>query len=226
MVDTAFLDSSACECDVTLDTWLKDALPYVPGIDRDVAARELVLAAREFFDRTFAWTALIEGRDAKAGDKQYWLSPYDQYANVIGILSVSFDGVPLAPLPNKPRNAAAYTGNGTPNSYYTLNAPDSIYLWPRLEVDTADALDIHVALTPKQSVEHLPRIAALKFYDAILDGFLYRALRQANKPYSNPQLAAEYRRSFSGRCANAMAEAKGGFLQAQNWNYPGGWGVR
>lgn len=225
MPDAIFLDSAACECDVTLDTWLKDSIPLLPGIDREVAARQLVLAAREFFERTYAWATVITNVNAKAGDKQYWQSPYDQYTNVIAILGVSFRGHPLRPLAGRPmdRGRDNPTTTNLPSHYYALSSPDSFYLYPTLQEDADDALDVYVALTPKQSVEHLPRIAALKFYDAILDGFLSRVLAHPNKPYSDPLAAGAYRRKFVGWCGRYMGQAKQGYVGAQNWRFPSGW---
>lgn len=231
MVDSVFLEGTGCECDVTLDTWLKDSLPNLPGIVRSVAARQLVLAAREFFERTLAWQATIDNINAKAGDKQYWLSPYDEFSDVISVMAVVFrtDGADpksgryLSPLPTRP--PAGYT-TGIPLGYYAGAGPDAIYLYPTLDSDIDDALDILVALTPKQSVEHLPRIAALKFYDAIMDGFLARVYLHPSKPYSNLAAAAEHRRRFISQIGRYRGEVKGGYVHAQNWRFPGGWGVR
>jgi len=230
MADAIFLDGAACECDVTLDTWLKDALPLLPGIERSVVSRQLVLTAREFFERTFAWQGLIENINAKAGSKQYWQSPYDQYSNVISVLGVSFNGTPLTPLPNRPPAAgrANPKTSDIPTHYYAAPGghPDAVELYPQLATDTDDALDFYVALTPKQSVEHLPRIAALKFYDAILEGLLARCFMHPNKPYSDPRTAMLHRRNFISQCGRYMGQAKQGYVQAQNWSYPPGWGVR
>jgi len=225
MVDAVFLEGAGCECDVTLDTWLKDSLPLFPGAVRSLLSRELVLTAREFFERTFAWQGLIENVNAKAGDKQYWQSPYDQYSNVIGILGVAFNGNALTPLPQRPaRNTET---SDVPTHYYAEPGhPDVFHLYPLLATDNDDALDIFVALTPKQSVEHLPRIAALKFYDAILEGFMARMLMHPNKPYSAPQLAMIHRRNFIAQCGRYMGQAKQGYVQAQNWSFPPSWGVR
>jgi hypothetical protein len=224
MADAIFLDSSNCECDVTLDTWLRDTLPVLPGAVREVASRELVLAAREFFERSFTWQAEISNVNAKAGDKQYWLSPYDQYSNVIGILGVRFNGNDLTPYNVRPRSTDSSTD--TPTHFYTQNAPDSLYLYPTLATDQDDVLDIFVALTPKQSVEHLPRIAAIKFYDAIREGFLARMLMHPNKPYSQPAVAQLHRRNFMSQIGRYMGQAKQGYVQAQAWQYPQGWQVR
>jgi hypothetical protein len=229
MVDAVFLEGAACECDVTLDTWLKDSLPLLPGIQRNMAARELVLAAREFFERTHAWRTVIEDINAKAGQKQYWQSPYDQFSNVIGILGVTWKGTPLGVLHERPASLGQTDPgvSSSPTHYWVDPAhPDTFYLYPTLEADVDDVLDVYVALTPKQSVEHLPRVAAIKFYDAILEGFLARVLRHPNKPYSSPATAVLHRRSFLNWCARYTGQAKQGFSNAQAWSFPQSWKIR
>ena len=227
MVDSVFIEGTGCECDVTLDRWLKDSLPLLPGVVRSVASRELVLACREFFERSYAWQTLIEEQNAKAGRKQYWLSPLDDYTNVVGVLGVCFDGTWLSPLVRRPIYPVANPRTSDrPDSYYVPEAPDMVELHPDLTNDFDSALTFHVALTPKVSVEHLPRVAEIKYYDAIMDGFMARMFMHPNKPYSSGQLGQIRRRSFNHWIARYAAQAKQGNVGAQNWGFPSGWGVR
>ena len=226
MPDSIFIEGTGCECDVTLDRWLKDTLPMLPGAVRGVAARELVLACREFFERSYAWQTLIEDQNAKAGRKQYWLSPLDQYTNVVGVLGVAFNGEPLNKLIVRPLSRSSSTTSNKPYGFYMPDAPDSIELYPDLSEDASAALTYWVALTPKVSVEHIPRVAEIKYYDAILDGFLARMHMHPNKPYSSLTLAQARRKSFNSWIGRYAGQAKQGNVNAQNWVYPPGWGVR
>jgi hypothetical protein len=226
MVDSVFIEGTGCECDVTLDRWLKDTLPMLPGVVRGVAARELVLACREFFERSYAWQTILEDQNAKEGRKQYWLSPLDQYTNVIGVLGVAFKGVPLVRLAARPPRRTEDNSTDTPQAFYSPDAPDSIEVYPDLNRDEDGGLAFHVALTPKPSVEHLPRVAEIKYYDAILDGFLARMYMHPNKPYSSFTLAQAKRKSFNSWIGRYAGQAKQGNVNAQNWSFPSGWGVR
>jgi hypothetical protein len=227
MPDSIFIEGTGCECDVTLDRWLKDTLPMLPGIVRGVAARELVLACREFFERSYAWQTVIEDVNAKEGRKQYWLSPLDQYTNVVGVLGVTYKGNELTRFNVRPpRRTSEEVTSSIPYAFYAPDAPDSIEIYPDLDHDEDAALNFHVALTPKVSVEHLPRVAEIKYYDAILDGFLSRVYMHPNKPYSSLVLAQAKRRSFNSWIGRYAGQAKQGNIGAQNWSYPTGWGVR
>jgi hypothetical protein len=228
MVDSVFIEGTGCECDVTLDRWLKDALPMLPGVVRGVASRQLVLACREFFERSYAWQTLIENQNAKVGRKQYWLSPIDEFTNVVGVLGVNFDGDWLTRFvqrPIVPVNSQA-SSSSRPYGYYAAEAPDMVEVYPDLDTAMDSALTFWVAMTPKISVEHLPRVAEIKYYDAIMDGFLARMYEQPNKPYSAGMLAVQKRRSFNAWIARYAGQAKQGNVGAQNWRFPGGWGVR
>lgn len=231
-VDEVFLEGSGCECDVTLDHWLRDTLPDLPGAVRRVAERQLVLACREFFERSYAWQGMIENVTAKVGRTQYWQSPFDEYANVVAVLGVDFNGTPLGRLPMRPpTDNKTDTGQNVPTAFYADVAPDSIELYPDIALEATEeslsqALTFRVALTPKTTVEHLPRIAEIKFYDAILDGFLARMYMQPNKPYSSPALGQAKRRAFNHWIGKYMGQAKQGYVSAQNWSFPSTWGVR
>lgn len=223
MVDSIFIENTDCECDVTLDTWLKDALPLLPGVVRSVAQRQLILTCREFFEKTLAWRVVEKNINAAAGDKQYWLSPYDMFADVIGILGVSYGNRHLSPLASEPLTT---TTSETPLYYYAADPPDSFKLYPPPVNAKADAMDVLVALTPKQSVEHLPRLAAIKFYDALMDGFLARLYMHPNKPYTSADMAVVHRQKFMSAIAFYRAQAKQGYINAAGWHYPQGWQVR
>ena len=57
----------ATEYTDSLDTILQDTIPQLPGAVRAVAERELRMAMREFFERSYAWRSMITV-DAPAGD--------------------------------------------------------------------------------------------------------------------------------------------------------------
>lgn len=223
MVDSIFLENTDCECDVTLDTWLKDALPLLPGVVRSVAKRQLILTCREFFEKTYAWRAVEENINAAAGDKQYWLSPYDQFANVIAILGVTYDNRHLQPIAAEPLKT---TTSEAPQFYYAADPPDSFKLYPAPTAAKADAMNVLVALTPKPNVEHLPRLAFLKFYDALMDGFLARMYMHPNKPYTSADMAVMHRQKFLSAMSYYRSQSKQGYINAQGWHYPQNWQVR
>lgn len=216
MGEVLYIEGSGDECDARIDTWLKDLLPRTPGLVRKIAQRELLLAIREFYNRSAAWRVVIGPKNVVANKSRYNLSPYDAYANISRVFWVATGTSQLAPLSSRP---AGTTLTGTPYAFYN-DSPDSIVLWPTPILAVPSSLTISVALVPKISVNHLPRIAATDHYDAILDGALGRILMHPAKPYSNLVLAKYHLSRFRAAIAGFKGEAIQGHNGAQTWAFP------
>ncbi|UCD24908.1 MAG: hypothetical protein JSW51_03030 [Gemmatimonadota bacterium] len=218
----------ATEYTYDLNTILRDTIPQLPGVVRAVAERELRQTIREFFERTYAWRTVIEGVDAPAGDTPRLLSDAndgDTNSDVIGILRIVYNGVVLSPLPFKVNRVE--TGD-LPTNFYMTSNPDEFKLHPQLQNASTGLMDIHVALTPKDSLDltTFPRQIGTKFYDAIIEGFLARMYMHPNKPYSQPALGSQMRHNFRRRMGYYMSQAKAGYNDAASWGYPRGWSPR
>lgn len=215
--ETITVEGSGHEVDAKIDTWLRDLLPLTPGCVPRVRKRAVILACREFFERSAAWRVTIGPRRLKANKKRYYMSPYDAYADIVQVFSAELRGYPLRKLDRRP--AGTEPDAAEPMAYY-LEGPDQVRLWPVSAVDVEDALTFHVALTPKQTVTHLPRVAATHFYDAIFDGAAGRLMGQPAKPYTNPQLAQYHMQRFQGAIGRYAGIAKQGFMNAPSWQFP------
>lgn len=211
------VEGSGHECDVRIETWLRDLLPRTPGINRKVMKREFILACREFFERSLAWRVVVGPVDMRANKKRYIMSPYDAYADIVRVLSVELNGFPLRQAQRRP-SRPDYT-SASPYLYWLEN-PDYVRLYPIPNATVDDALMFSVALTPKQTVSHLPRIAQTHFYDALLDGALGRVYSHPAKPYSNPTLGQYHLQRFRSAIGTFSGLAKSGFTSTTAWNYP------
>lgn len=217
MAETLYVEGSGDECDVRLDTWLRDLLARTPGVVRQVAKRETLLAIREFYEQSYAWRVVIGPKTVVANKARYTLSPYDAYANVVAVLSAEFNEVGMTALPRRP---AGREPDGTAPWAYFTESPDILRLWPTPTVEYAEALTIYVALTPKITVTHVPRIAATRHYDAILDGALGRIMSQPAKPYSNQVLGQYHLNRFRAAIGKYKAAAIQGNNGAPAWSFP------
>lgn len=221
------VQSSGAEGYSNLKTWLRDASPMLPGVHRSVFKRQLILACREFFEQSFAWQADMGPIPVLAGQNTYQLSPFTAYADIVGVLSVQANGVPLSPLYKRPAPLPNINSPGPPTSSlpagYFMLRPDIIGLYPtpQTPLTTAVTLQLRVALKPKPTVEQVPMIAQTHFYDAILTGVLYRLMSQPAKPYTNLELAVYNEKRFRSYIGEYAARAKTGFNGAPNWVFPG-----
>lgn len=223
----------AVEYTETFEQILNDTVPQTPGIIRSVALRELRLAAREFFEKSYAWVVTIEDITAPAGDEVIQVDDGDANTEVIGILEVAFNGRPVPPRPHRPAQFGqdpAFTTSDVPKSYWVNSNPDEFGFFPFLEnVDGNNAnpvTSVRVALIPSFTATDLPRQITLKYYDAIVTGYLARVYGHPNKPYSAPMLAGQQRTSFVKSIGFYAAQRKQGYNNSPAWCFPRGWGVQ
>lgn len=220
----------AVEYTTSIYTLLKDTLPELPGIVRSVAAREFRLAMREFFEKSYAWTTTITSVAVPTGEEGIQFDDSDANSEVIAVLGVamgnSTDGFePLKPLTGRPVREETTSTN--PDRWYVASNPDEVTLYPYLDTATTDTLTAFVALIPAFDAaadeNNLPRQIVLKYYDAIMEGFLARVYEHPNKPYSAPVVAQQKRHNFLRAIGYYAAQRKNGYNGAQAWRFPKGW---
>lgn len=215
---------------VALNHLLRDALPHLPGVVMQVAQDEFRLTLREFFEKSFAWTKTVKDVAVTTGETPIQVDAGDANAEVIGILNVAIgkagEGYQnLIPLAGRPVNES--TVGGVPSYFYITSNPDEFCLYPYMDAAGGYDLTIEVALIPDfnadASYNNIPRQILLKYYDAIMQGFLARMFGHPNKPYSAPLVAQQYRHNFLRAIGFYAAQRKSGYNGAQNWVYPKGW---
>lgn len=208
----------------TFEQLLNDTIPQTPGIIRSVAIRELRLTCREFFERSWAWTVVIEDVDAPADETDIVVTDDNDNTEVIGILNVSKDTGPalklLSARPDQDDTA------DDPQFWFINTPPDTIRLFPYLVNAQTSFLNITVALIPSLTATVLPDQVTTKFYDAIINGYLARVYLHPNKPYSAPALAGQHRHNFMRAIGYYMGLRKTGGAGGQGWKFPPTWGVK
>lgn len=222
----------ATEYTSSFNTLLKDTLVDLPGVIRSVALRELRLAMREFFEKSLAWTTIVDPITTPTGDTAVQVDDGDANTEVIAVLGVAFgnntDGwQALWPMADEP--ISYYTAE-SPSHWFVTSNPDEFKVFPYVSPATTKSLKAKVALIPADGTDPtqnvLPRQIELKYYEAIRSGFLARMFGQPYKPYSDPAKAKENETKFRMAIGFYAGQRKTGYNGAQNWRYPLGWGVR
>ena len=222
----------ATEYTLSLNELLKDKLPELPGVVRSVAEREFRLAMREFFGKSYAWTTTVKDISIPTGETGIQLDDGDNNTEVIAVLGVaignSTEGYrPLTALNGRPIDEKTISSN--PDRWYITSNPDEIVLYPYLDTATTDDLTAFVALVPAfdttSSSNALPRQITLKYYDAIMEGFLARLYDHPSKPYSNPSMAMKKRHNFVTAIGYYASQRRGGYNGTPSWRFPRTWHV-
>lgn len=209
------------------DTILQDTIPELPGALRAVAKRELRLACREFFEKSYAWVENVDAIAVSSGVTPIQIDDGDANTEIIGILHLEMgndtDGYrDLTPLPDRPSRGE--TSNHQ-LFWYTTSNPDEFVVYPYPTDVPTDVVRAKVALIPAFDTEELPRQITLKYYDTIVNGFLARMLAHPNKPYSQAGAAATKRGSFVKAMGFYAAQRKQGYNGAPRWRFPRGWNI-
>jgi hypothetical protein len=200
---------------VAIAVWLKDLLPRTPGCVRSVAKRELLLAAREFYRDSDAWSEVVEATYFDVGDFEYVVLSSQPEAEVVRVISIEVNGSLLTAQTQRPLGDR---GEGTPHSWFPTG-PASVEIWPTPELYD-DEVRIRVKLIPTVDAVNLPDIAQTRHYDGILDGVLGRLYSHPAKPYRNPTLAQYHLSRFRAAIGTAKGESIQGGFAGQNWVYP------
>jgi hypothetical protein len=217
----------ATEYTEVFDTILQDTIPELPGALRAVAKRELRLTLREFFEKSYCWTTTVKNIALSAGETPIQIDDGDANTEIIGILNLAIgndtDGyTDLAPLPRRP---SRILNDDKPTAWFTSSNPDEFVLYPYPNNAPTDVVIATVALIPAFDTEQLPRQITLKYYEAIVNGFLARMYSHPNKPYSAPSAAGGKRQAFVTAMGYYAAQRKQGYNGSTNWRFPRGWGI-
>jgi len=221
MSNYADVVASGAEGQANLNLWMQDITPWCPGVHRTVMKRQLILAAREFFEQSWAWRQEQGPISLITNQQTYMLSPFNSTTDVVGVVGAWVNGNPLNPLANQPppsQNGQPFSD--TPGGFWCPR-PDIVAVYPIPNITSVPQnLTVLCALRPKLSVTQVPKIAVTDFYEAILNGVLYRLLNQPAKPYSNPALAAYFETRFRKDIGVYAGKAKKGFAGGASWHFP------
>lgn len=184
----------------------------LPGAGSDAIAFELSLVAQEFFRETFTWVE-TSTRPLVAGQASYDV-PDVQSGTPCGFIYVrAGESSYYAPTP-----IGAVTGNYL---RFEINGSfNSITLTPT-PTASGETLTVAAVMTLRDVVEGgdspivmLPREQTVRNKQAFIEGTLATMMGHANKPYSNPRMAAFYFRRFRFHMTRAKRTAMTGYTRA------------
>lgn len=159
--------------------------------------REILQAARKFFERTLIWKDVQESQSTVAATASYDVFMPDD-TEIVTWDYVLYDTFDLDPVTEYKLTAEQSTWRdltGTPTHYITNIRTKSMRLYPI--PNAVGTLKYELTLKPSITATTIPDFAIEQFQDVIVDGTLARMYGQAGKTWYNPAAADEHRRMFN-----------------------------
>jgi hypothetical protein len=192
--------------------WYDYVLPRASGLTPEFADQQLMLAAREFCERTMALT-MRGAATATDTDEDYALTFTGGYETV-KVRRVWYDGRKLTPINVEQLsedNAEDWADEfGTPVRWTHDQSIDRIRLVPRHEGPDKPIAYL-ASVKPPVTGAGLRDDFAKRYYEAIGDGALWRVLAIPRRPWSDPNQAALCKARFDAEADTAHAMAARGF---------------
>lgn len=159
--------------------------------------REILQAARKFFERTKIWKETQESQSTVAAQANYDVFMPDD-TEVVTWDYVMYDGYDLDPVTEYELTSEQSLWRditGTPSSYVTNIRTKSMRLYPT--PNAVGTIKYELTLKPSISAATLPDFAIQQFQDVIVDGTLARMYGQAGRSWYNPDESAKRMRMFN-----------------------------
>lgn len=206
----------------SLDTWVKEIHPKVPGAIEGYIYDQLKLVIKDFFKRTKAWQNVIGPYTAIADDGMICVNPVDANTNAIQIISVTKNGTPISPaaMTDVPRVTGTERNSKVPSGYY-VQPYDTIHLLPTPTVDVEDFM-VLAALTPRLRDDNcIDQWIIDMHYESILAGTLHRLYQEPGKVYSNVKQGEYWGAKYRSELARQRSIAAQNYKEGpQPWTFP------
>lgn len=169
----------------------------VPGCPYPIVDRSLIEVSRAFCQSSSAWRQSFDDVTLVAGIGSYSLDSPEAQSEVVRVTRIAIDGILLWDDTDLDQFGVGvcepkYNRNHPP---FTVNPDiDEITLMSDEVPTTSGILQMVGALSPIRAATELPTFLLDQYGEAIRLGVLSRLLMMGNQPWSDRQLAAEYRR--------------------------------
>lgn len=181
---------------VSIDELLPRLMVEVPELPEPLALVLILEAARQFCDRTHAWTETYSETIA-APEFELLIAPTD--TRVVTIHDPRLDGTELTPitiveLDSKQPGWQSDTETGSAR-YIVQTQPDAITIYPR----QTGTLTARVVLQPSLKAGTVPDFLVEDYVDVIACGAAGKALMMPGKEWENAAAGRSYRVTFEDK---------------------------
>lgn len=203
---------------ISIDDFLDDVMPDLPGCTEFLAIDRLRFAAIEFCRRTLISQETVDELDLDANDPELAIPPPNNSVRVYRIMWIKTPHRTLAQLPKQPLadRSRDWTTAGTadwPTSYVRLTN-DTVHLIPTPLADNSGVVTAHIACIPTKDSTKFDSVLMDEHRAAIMAGALSRLLKMRKEPWYDPESAQQYAIDFASEISNARASVNKDQLMA------------
>lgn len=205
----------------TLETFLPEIMPDLPGCPSDMAIRALRNTIIEFCEKSLIHQVTLDPITAYENTTDYDLEPPTGY-RVQKIMKMWYLGKEmdaLAPddigLPDAYRtNITGYNASKGPPSGYTQKDTDTFSILPIPDQKYSNAITMRVALVPLRTVTEVEDFLFELWSEVIGFGTKARLMLNPGKPYSNAESATYNQARFISGMNDARQRAVRGNVRS------------
>jgi hypothetical protein len=205
----------------TLESFLPEILPDVPGCPSDMAIRALRNTVIEFCEKSFIHQETLDPFTAIENVTDYDLDPPKGYRiqKIMKMWYLGREMEALAPddigLPDPYRtNITGYNASKGPPAGYTQKDVDSFTILPIPDQKYANAITMRVALVPLRSMTEVEDFLFELWSETIGFGTKARLMLNPGKPYSNAESATYNQARFISGLNDARQRAARGNVRS------------
>jgi hypothetical protein len=194
---------------ISIDDFLDDVMPELPGCTEFLAIDKLRFAAIEFCRKTLVSQETVDELDLDAGEPELTIPTPNSSVRVYKIMWIksphrTLVAAPKQPLTDRSRNWDTIGEADWPISYVRLTN-DTVQLIPPPLVDKSAVITAHVACIPTKSASRLDEVLIDEYREAIAAGALSRLLNMAKEPWFDREAAKRNAFDFASEISNARA---------------------
>lgn len=191
------------------EAFLPHVLPDAKGCPDGEAVYAVIQAAREFCEKTLAWSFECDPILSGAGVKEYVLQ-LDAGQDLVRVLNVAVGGCDYDVMRGARARSMVRNGHGCKFAY--MNGPLSFFLHPTPGIDGI-AIVTDIAVKPSLNAEEWPDDLAEYVSDVAL-GAVARLLNTQGEDWSNPGFGMTKLGEFQDRMNIVKREVERGYSRA------------
>ena len=189
-------------------------LPELPGCSDPLAEQHIRSAVIDFCAQSKLWRVAQDPIGVYAGQAEYDID-LPTGTSLVQIMSCLVDGAPISPTSSDQLDAdyPRWQKVGGRAQWFLQFVPTSFFIAPVPDTSIESGITMMLSVKPSRASAGFPDWIADQYHDALVAGAKARLMRQAGRPWSNPQQAMFEQAIYDRGISTATAAATGSLVR-------------